>query len=323
MKRFILLILCAMISIISLPLALLRDKPVQVNPEETTETEETVQEPQNSITVFRATTQEKVEVDLFEYVCGSVAAEMPLSYHDEALKAQAIACFTNALRLRESSGREDYHITDSSATHQGYINEDERREKWGDDFEKYNSKLKNIVSQVENQALYYDSNLCIAAFFAISSGKTENAEDVWGEKVPYLVSVKSNGDKLSPNYIQTVSFDKEEIRAILNNLEIKEKFTELKNIIKITDTTKNGYVLKGSLNGKALTGEEIRNAFSLKSCNFTVDIKKDSVIFTVYGYGHGIGMSQYGADFMARQGATYKEILHHYYKGAEIKEYTV
>lgn len=325
MKRyFTIVILCAFILLI-LPIAALKDtvKSVSVsdslqNQSETAEnpTEET----QNTITVFRSLSNKNVEIDLFEYVCGSVAAEMPLSYDEEALKAQAVACRTNALRLKSSDDTSDgADISDDSNVHQGYLSKAERKEKWGDDYEKYEGKLENVVAEVENEVLTYDGELCVAAFFAICSGKTENAENVWGEKVPYLVSVKSNGDTLSPQYSSTVSFDKKEFLACAEALGMKSTdISSLENIMEIKKTTKAGTVLSAEINGESFSGEKIKDAFSLKSAVFTVEATEKSVTFNVSGYGHGVGMSQYGADFMARQGSTYKEILEHYYKGAKV-----
>lgn len=324
MKKFLTLILLSGLVILALPVALLKDNLASLelfdSLENTTEVTETLPQNTDTVTVFRSVANTNVEIDFFEYVCGSVAAEMPLSYHEEALKAQAVACYTNALRLKNSS-KDDakYHISDDSSIHQGYLNEDERKEKWGEDFEKYEAKLENIVKQVENEALYYNNELCIAAFHAICSGKTESAETVWGEKVPYLVSVKSTGDNLSPQYTSVVVFQKQDFLKYAEDLGVKNDISSLKNIIKITKTSKADTVLKATVNKEEFTGEEIRKAFSLKSAVFTVECTKNSVTFNVTGYGHGVGMSQYGADFMARQGSTYEEILKHYYTGVEIK----
>lgn len=324
MKKFLTLILLSGLVILALPVALLKDNLASSqflnSLENTTQVTETQPQNADTVTVFRSVENTNIEIDFFEYVCGSVAAEMPLSYHEEALKAQAVACYTNALRLKNSS-KDDatYHISDDSSIHQGYLSEDERKEKWGEDFEKYEAKLKNIVEQVQNKELYYENELCIAAFHAICSGKTESAENLWGEKVPYLVSVKSTGDNLSPQYSSVVVFDKEDFVKYAEDLSIKENITSLKNIIKIKETSKSDTVLKATVNKKEFTGEEIRKAFALRSAVFSVECTKTTVTFNVIGYGHGVGMSQYGADFMARQGSTYEEILKHYYTGVEIK----
>ena len=307
--------------IIILPVAVLEDK---INTDENTYVTQTSttkpQESTNTLTVFRSVDKKNIEIDFFEYVCGSVAAEMPLSYHEEALKAQAVACYTNALRLKNQKN-DDYDISDNSSVHQGYLNKEQREEKWGKDFDKYESKLEYIVKSVENMAIYYNDELCVAAFHAICSEKTENAKNIWKEEVPYLVSVKSIGDNLSPQYSSTIVFDKEDFKKSAEQLGINTDINSLKNIIKITKKSNANTVLEASINKEVFSGEEIRKAFQLRSPVFTVETTKNSVTFNVKGYGHGVGMSQYGADFMARQGSSYKEILMHYYTGVEIKSY--
>ena len=320
MKNFFRLVMFCAVTIAFLPFAIL-NKEINlqgISAQTPATTSATPQENIDTVSVFRSNTQETVEINFFEYVCGSVAAEMPLSYHEEALKAQAVACYTNALRLKKES-EESYHISDDSSVHQGYLTQEQRQEKWGDDYEKYEAKLESIVKSVENQAIYYDDALCVAAFHAICSGKTESAENIWGQKVPYLISVKSNGDNLSPQYSTELVFDKEDFLKYSEKIGITENVSSLKNIIKITKTSKAGTVLKATIKNKEFTGEEIRKAFGLRSSAFTVKTTKTAIAFNVTGYGHGVGMSQYGADFMARQGSSYEEILKHYYKGLEIK----
>lgn len=322
MKKFFSIILLSAIIIVVSPVAILKDSISAKENLAAVQTSTTSPaKNKNTVTVFRSVENNTIEIDFFEYVCGSVAAEMPLSYHEEALKAQAITCYTNALRLKASAQTSStYHISDNSSIHQGYLNEDQRKEKWGEDFEKYEAKLESIVKAVENLAIYYNDELCVAAFHAICSGKTESAENIWGEKVPYLVSVKSSGDNLSPHYSSVVVFEKDEFIKIANDLTKTESIKSLKGIISIKEASKSGTVLKAVINKKTFTGEELRKAFSLKSPAFTVEATEKTITFKVTGYGHGIGMSQYGADFMARQGSSYEEILKHYYKGVEIKE---
>ncbi len=325
MKRFLVIVILAAITTVSLPIVMLK-KPIIIAEQTTLTTQISTTEktnPGETISVFRTSANQAQRISMFEYVCGSVAAEMPLAYHEEALKAQAVACYTNALRLKTDKTYENGDISDDSRVHQGYIDEAQRREKWGADFDKYESKLKSAVKAVESEALYYDNELCVAAFYAISCGKTENAKNIWGTDVPYLVSVDSSGDKYSPNYASTVVFDKTDFVENAHKIcpEIKNiKTTE--NIITVTKKSPSGTVLQATLNGKTFTGEEIRKAFSLRSPVFTVKATADAVTFNVSGYGHGVGLSQYGSDYLARQGMNYKEILLHYYSGAELKSTT-
>lgn len=283
-------------------------------------TEKDTQQASDTITVFLSSQNENIEIDMLEYVCGSVAAEMPLAYHEEALKAQAVTCYTNALRLKHNGEKTNQaDISDNTAVHQGYINEAQRMEKWGDDFDKYESKLKNVVNSVKNEAIYYDNQLIVAAFFAISCGKTESSESLWSESVPYLKSVESPGDCLSPQYATSVSFSLEEFVSKMKSKEADFNIENLINTIAITEVSPSGTVLKAEINGKSYTGEEIRSIFSLRSPVFTISSTESSITFNVLGYGHGIGMSQYGADYFARQGYTYKDILMHYYSGVVVK----
>ncbi len=291
---------------------------------ETKKENETTEENKNTVTVFLSSENKKVKVSYFEYTCGSVAAEMPLSYHEEALKAQAVACFTNALRMKKSDDKNSLDgadISDDSGIHQGYINKNERKEKWGNSYGKYEKKLENAVNSVLSEVLTYNGELCVASFFSLCSGTTENAENVWNTAVPYLVSVKSGGDTLSPDYITTTTFTKEQIIDCLKNADIKiNSETKTADLFKIKKTSKAGTVLSVTAGNKELTGEELRSILSLKSTVFSIKPSDNAVTFTVKGYGHGVGMSQYGADFMAKQGSDYKEILSHYYKGTKVKK---
>lgn len=275
--------------------------------------------PNETISVFLSANKKTVEIDMFEYLCGSVAEEMPLAYEEEALKAQAIAIYTNALRLKNNNKTDDADISNDTSTHQGYITKEQRKAKWGDDYEKYEYKLESIIKSVENKAIYYNDELITASFFAISSGTTESAENIWGRDVKYLQSAESEGDILSPKYSSTVTVKKDEFTNIIKTLKVTDKFDSLKNAVKIKETSKAGTVLSVQVGGKTFTGQELREAFSLRSPVFTVETSKDSITFNVKGYGHGVGMSQYGADYLARQGKNYTEILQHYYKGVEIK----
>lgn len=323
MKNYIITVFLALAVMLCAPAILLHPSSssekdntlsVSIKSDETTEAGDA----ENTVTVFMTATESVEKIDLFEYVCGSVAAEMPLSYGEEALKAQAVACRTNALRLKKSNTSTNADITDNPSTHQGYIDVEARKEKWGDSFEKYEEKLQNAVKDTENEVIKCGGELCIAPFFAISSGKTENAENIWGESIPYLVSAESSGDKLSPYYSGCVSFTKDEFTAIAKSLGVDYKENTLKNAITVKKTSKVGTVLEAEILNSEFTGEEIRAAFSLKSPSFTVKCTDSTVTFNTTGYGHGVGLSQYGADYMAQQGRTYTEILSHYYKNVEI-----
>jgi stage II sporulation protein D len=335
MKNYVVSIIFIFISLIITPLFIIRgsttdsnafDNTNQTTSIETTSKSSDTTTNDDSITVFLSNQNKNITMSEFEYVCGSVAAEMPLAYHEEALKAQAVACYTNCLRLKNSNNKEESNgadISDDISVHQGYITEDERKEKWGDDFNKYESKLRSIVTDVLGEYITYDEKICVAAFSAICTGTTETAENVWGSKTPYLVSVKSEGDKLSPTYSSTVTFSKSQFISIMKDLGVSiDSKADLTEIIGKPKATKAGTVLTIKINSKEVTGSNMRQAFSLRSPAFKITATENEVTFNVSGYGHGVGMSQYGADYMARQGSTYDEILKHYYKGVEIKNHS-
>lgn len=328
MKNYLISIIFIFISLIITPVAVLNtnistfQRPDTETIESNENTVPNTEKNEEVITVFLSETDKTLTVSEFEYVCGSVAAEMPLTYHEEALKAQAVACYTNSIRLKNSADKSSINgadISDDTSVHQGYLSKEERKEKWGESYQKYESKLETVVNEVLGEYLTYNNDYCVAAFSAICTGTTESAENVWGNKIPYLVSVKSSGDTLSPAYSSTNTFTKSQFISIMKDLGVSiNSKTDISSVIGKAKTSKAGTVLKIEINKKELTGMQIREAFSLKSAAFKVTATENEVTFKVNGYGHGVGMSQYGADYMARQGSTYDEILKHYYKGAEI-----
>lgn len=336
MKSFLYLLLTITVSLLIAPVIVRNPNSSQIETEhpdkqpvsssKQTTTQQTPNEKDGKeISVFLSANKDVVTVSELEYVCGSVAAEMPASYNEEALKAQAVACYTNAVRFKAQNSKDSPNsalsgadISNDTSTHQGYLTKEERQEKWGNSFEKYEKKIMNAVNSVLGQTLTYKGELCVAAFHAISTGTTENAAAVWGKNIDYLKSVRSAGDPLSPSYLTTLSVTKEQFCDIAKSIgastDIKDKSTWIGKI----KTTDAKTVSSIEIGGKTFTGAEIRSAFSLKSAAFTAEATDTGVIFKVYGYGHGVGMSQYGADYMARQGSNFEEILKHYYKGAAI-----
>ena len=278
------------------------------------------------VSVFISSDSSVLVVSEFEYVCGAVAAEMPLTYEPEALKAQAVACYTNAVRLRSVLIKDDKllgaDISDNSSTHQGYLTYDQRREKWGESFDKYEQKLEDAVNSVLGEALYYEGSLCTAAFHAICTGKTESAKNVWGTFIPYLSGTESAGDHLSPAYTTELSLSLQQFKDMAAKLEPAPDTDDLSMLAQSLVTTEAGTVSSLSIGSSTYTGAQIREAFSLKSAAFTINVSDENITFKVTGYGHGVGMSQYGANYMASQGSDYRGILEHYYTGAQIQKIT-
>lgn len=265
--------------------------------------------------VLISQTGEVKEIPVKEYVFGVVAAEMNASFHSEALKAQAVAAYTYALRRKAENNDKSYDITDSPDTDQHYINESAAREKWGDKADEYSEKIKAAVAAVEGEYIACSGEPILALYHSCSAGKTEDIKDVFGSELPYLVSVDSLGDILSGEYSSECKFSNEEFKNLVG--ENADLSGEISSWVGETRHRENGYVESVLIGGKALSGVEIRKLFSLRSANFT--IKYDNgFIFSVRGYGHGVGLSQTGAEYMACQGGTYKEILLWYYKDTEI-----
>ena len=281
----------------------------------TTETENT-----DTVKLMCADSKNITELSLEDYLLGVVAEEMSASFHEEALKAQIIASHTllEHTKLHKSDSLEGADITDDYKTHQGYLTVDEQKEKWGENYDLYSEKIKKCIDEVGDIIITYNGEPITASFHAISNGKTENASDVWGGNYPYLVSVDSVGDTFSPKYSSEVSFSCEKFKEILSQQGIEFGDKPEKWIEKITNTD-TGMVKTITICGKEFKGTEIRKLFSLRSSTFECEYNENNIIFKVKGYGHGVGMSQYGANYMAEQGKSYKEILSHYYKNAELE----
>ncbi|MBQ6687396.1 MAG: stage II sporulation protein D [Bacilli bacterium] len=252
---------------------------------------------------------EVTNIDLEEYIIGVVAAEMPASFNVEALKAQAVAARTYAYH-KISNTNKDYDLV-SDITDQSYINKEAMREKWGNDYKYYYNKIKEAVNSTKGQIMTYKGDVIKAYYFAMSNGYTEDSALVFEEQ-PYLESVESKWDNDSLNNFQVdITFAK---------MEFCDKLSIECNKIEITDINRSSSnrVNKVTINDKVFLGTDIRNLLSLRSTDFDITITNDNVFITTYGYGHGVGMSQYGANGMASEGYSYKDILNYYYKNIDI-----
>lgn len=273
-------------------------------------------------------TQDKVEeIDLEEYIMGVVASEVPASFDEEALKAQAIAARTFYMNKRNNPNKDEKskgaEICDT--THcQVYMSKDERMAKWSKSEAENNwSKIQNAVLDTKGQVLTYEGSLLeYPQFFATSSGRTEDAKDVFAIDVPYLKSEESKGEEIAPKYKTTIEIP---INEFINKINTKYananlKKSNLDSLIKISSYTEAGSVKQIKIGSITIKGTEFRELFKLNSTNFKFDFEKDTVRVNCMGYGHGVGMSQWGANVMAKNGSTYDEILKHYYKGIEIQK---
>ncbi len=325
MKTYTLICFFLSLSLILCPLVAV-EKSSQVISQEifeetTAETETTTKTDDTTVKVMSVSGNNITEMSLKEYLLGVIAGEMNASYHEEALKAQIIAAHTLLLYTKEHNTKDlkGADITDSYAMHQAYITPDEQKKKWNDNYETYKEKIEKCIDEVQELTLQYDGEYICAVFHAISNGTTENATDVWGGKYPYLISVSSIGDKLSPAYQSQVKFSENEFKEKLKDSDLKFGDKPEKWVEKITNTD-TGMVKTITICGKEFKGTDIRKLFDLRSSTFNCEYKDGEFVFTVNGYGHGVGMSQYGANYMAQQGFSYEEILKHYYTGVEIVE---
>ncbi len=273
--------------------------------------------PVKTFKILRTATNQIEEISYTDYIFGVVAAEMPALYENEALKAQAVAAHTFALHRKATNSEKGYDITDDFTLDQAFITETDAREKWGENADEYIKKIKSAVEDTQNLALTYSGEIALAVYHAISFGKTEDCKNVWGGSRPYLTTVSSIGDKLSPNFISTKAVTLAEIKALFPDLKLNDNAADYFKNIQKTDA---GTVKKLTVCGNEITGSTLRNKLDLRSSCFDVTQKDNTFTFTVYGYGHGVGMSQNGANYMAQQGADFKEILCHYYQGCKIEE---
>lgn len=270
------------------------------------------------ISVMLNKSGEVVDVDMFEYIVGVLAAEMPVFYHEEALKAQAVASYTYAMHIKSTSASKESDIVDDSCVHQGYLDIEAQKAKFGDNYETARAKLEKAVKSVYGKQLVFDDMPAKTVYHALNTGSTENCKNIWQSEISYLSGTSSDGDRLSPDFCTEVALTAQQFRETAEKLCKEEITSEESEWIGEIKATPAGTVTSIILCGKTFSGSDIRTAYELKSAAFTLKYKDGMFIFKVYGNGHMVGMSQYGADYMARQGSNYKEILMHYYHGTQL-----
>ncbi|MDE7121064.1 MAG: stage II sporulation protein D [Oscillospiraceae bacterium] len=276
--------------------------------------------------VLDITTNEILEVPVREYLIGAVGAEMPASFEPEALKAQAVAAHTYAERqVLLAASRSDLQGADFSNDpdqYQAFHTQQQLQKLYGDNFTLYYQKISDAVDAVLPEILCYDDEPIIAAFHAISAGKTESARNVWGSAITYLQSVDSSSDCNAPSYEQDCSYSAEQIQEMLSAAHSGLLLgTDTANWFGEPVCSDAGTILQIPVGTSIFTGQELRSVLRLRSACFTISYDKKSKMFTfrTKGYGHSVGMSQYGANAMALQGSNYQEILAHYYPDTVLK----
>lgn len=266
------------------------------------------------IKVKREKTGEILELYFEDYIVGVLSGEMPAKFEEEALKAQAVAARSYALKQMEKKESREYDVVDS-VSNQVYLDDNNLKEKWGGDYTKNLNKIKKVVLETRGEYIAYHGEVIEAFFFSTSAGKTENSEEVFSSARPYLKSVDSSWDKeVSPVF------------QVENELSLSDFYTKLgltyqeKLNLEVTKKTSTGRVKKIKINGTEMDASKIREKLNLKSTFFHITQVGTNVHIKTLGYGHGVGMSQYGAQGMAKAGYNYQEIIKHYYQGVEIKK---
>ena len=268
---------------------------------------------ETNLVLYDREKETKQTLELENYIIGVVSAEMPASFNEEALKAQAVAARTYALYMIKHSNK-DYDLI-SDISNQGYYDKEDMMLKWGKDYEYYYNKIKKAVNDTKGEVLTYNDEVIIAYYFAMSNGKTENVQNVFREEKDYLKSVDSSWDKNVRDFEVRKCFSYEEFK---NKLNIKDNYINIQDI-KRNNTNRVEHIV---INNKIYRGTDIRKLLNLRSTDFDI-ILKDNIYIYTRGYGHGVGLSQWGANEMAKMGHNYKEILYYYYQNTKIKNINV
>lgn len=253
------------------------------------------------------------EVPFEEYIKGVLAGEMPASFELEALKAQAVASRSYVLVKMNQNKDKDYDVV-NTVSNQVYLTDDELKEKWKNDYVNKINKIKTAVLETKGEYLSYEGKVVEALFFSTSTGQTENSEEVFSSKIPYLRSVSSTWDTSSPVFEDTMVFELKDFYSKLN-LKYQDKIEFV-----VLEKTSTGRIKTLKINGQIFKGRDFAGKLSLRSNYFNIVQNNDKVTITTKGFGHGVGMSQYGALGMAKEGYTYDKILKHYYLNTEIKK---
>lgn len=254
---------------------------------------------------------------LEEYLIGVVAAEMPASYESEALKAQAVAARTYTVRRMRAGGCSNGGCVCTDSSHcQAYSSKSELQKKWGNNFDVYYGKVSSAVRATQGKIIEYEGEAIDALYHAGSGGATEDSENVYSSVVPYLRGVSSSGDEFE----HTETFSRSEFISKANSkLSAGLTDSNLNDSVKIISRYSSGRVENVRVGGAVISGKKMRSVFALRSANFKISIGND-VKITTYGYGHGLGMSQSGANQMAKEGSDYMDILNHYYTGISVTD---
>lgn len=276
-----------------------------------------------TIKLLHKKTGEVEQVNIDNYLCNVVSAEMPADYEIEAIKAQAVVARTYTIYKIKNKKHENADICDDSTCCQAWVDKETRFSRWEESKRESNwEKIQKCVQETQGQIITYQNQPINAFFHANSGGKTELPVNVWGGTgLPYLQVVETAGEEGYKQYESEVELTQDELIE-----KLKTKYSDIsidfsnQEDLKILEYTDSGRVKTVKFGNHEISGVETRTLLGLKSTNFEISKENDKIKFTVKGYGHGVGMSQTGADAMAKQGKNYKEIINHFYSGVEIKE---
>lgn len=328
MRKIFIYILCLVLLCFLIPILFTKKEVIKgiISQEKEEVQEEYDYGKYNKIKLLHASSGEVEELDLDTYLLGVVSSEMPADFEEEALKAQALVARTYTIyKIINGSKHENANICDDSKCCQAWITKENRLNKWNEEDRENNwAKIEKAVNGTKGKIITYEGKPINAFFHSNSGGTTDTATAVWGgTNYPYLQAVQTSGEDAYTQYASELSLSKEEfvskIKEYHSDFTIDFNSSEQIQILDYTEGDRIKTIKIGNLN---LSGVEIRNIFGLKSAKFEIIIEEDNVNFKVVGYGHGVGMSQTGADSMAKQGKNYEEIIKHYYTGVEITNLT-
>ena len=331
MKKIILILICIFIFIFTIPIIFTKQiSEVVSNTVEQIENKiiESNYDYKNyqTINLLHTKTSEIEEIKLDEYLYGVVSAEMPVSFEKEALKAQAVVARTYTIYkiVNNNNKHGEADICDDSTCCQAWISKEDRLAKWKDEEKEQNwNKIVEAVNSTQGKIILYEGKPINAFFHSNSGGKTEPPINVWGGSgYPYLQSVETAGEDAYSQYSSELTITKQEFEEKMKANYEDFTINYEDNPIEIKAYTEGNRVKTIKIGNKELSGVEVRTILGLRSANFQVSIDGDNISFKVVGYGHGVGMSQTGADSMAKEGKNYEEIIKHFYTGVEIKDFT-
>jgi stage II sporulation protein D len=275
------------------------------------------------ISVYIEPAGQTITLPLEEYLIGVVAAEMPAAFETEALKAQAVAARTYAAKKMRIfggngyPGRPDADISSNYAVGQAFAENGELKAKWGKDYEKYLNKIAHAVNSTHGIVITHNGYLITAAYHSTSGERTASSKEVWGTDFPYLQSVNCSWDKLAPRYTDSKEISRTELMAKLGadvGIPAYAKDNSVSLPMNILERTESGRVAKLEIGGKIISGQEAREKLRLRSTNFTIEPNGASFLIKTVGYGHGVGLCQYGANGQAKEGRNFRQILNYYYQ---------